>query len=74
MKEKYIQKAITTTIKANSKCTVKLKDNFYSIEFSEERIVPELEGVDLEKERLLLWDDVNAVVDEQINDILKTFK
>lgn len=70
----YVSKAITTTIKANSKCTVKLKDNYYSIEFTEERSIPEVEGVNLEAERQLLFDDVNAVVDEQINQILDTFR
>ena len=70
----YVSKAITTKITANSKCTVKLKDNYYSIEFTEERTLPEVGDVDLDAERQVLFDDVNAVVDEQINQILDTFK
>ena len=70
----YESKAIITTIKADSKCTVKVKDNYYSIEFTEERSIPESPEVDINLERQLLWDDVNAVVDDQINQILDTFK
>ena len=70
----YNQKAVTTSITANSKCTIKIKDNYYSIEFSEERTLPEVEDINVEKERLLLFDDVNRIVDDQINEILNTFK
>lgn len=65
-------KAKTTSIKATSRVAVKIKDNFYTVEFSEERAVPE--DCDLEAERAELWDAVNGSVDEQCAQILKTFK
>lgn len=70
----YESKAITKTITATSRASVKVKDSFYTVEYSEERVIPDIEGVDLEKEKSLLWDAVNAECDGQVNDILKTFK
>ena len=67
-----MSKAKTTTIKATSRVAVKIKDNFYTVEFSEERAVPE--DADLEEERTALWDAVNGSVDEQCEQILKTFR
>ena len=70
----YVSKATVTTIKANSKVTLKIKDNFFSVEYSEERTVPDVDGVDIEAERKCLFNDVNAIVDEQADVIRKTFR
>ena len=70
----YESKAIITTIRANSKVTLKIRDNFFSVEYSEERTIPDVEGVDIEAERRCLFEDVNAIVDEQAEEIRKTFK
>ena len=59
----YTSKAITTQIKATSRVSVKIRENFYTLEYTEERTIPQVEGVDLEKERELLWDKVNSEVD-----------
>lgn len=66
-------KAVVKTIKATSRVAIKIKDNFYTVEYSEEREIPDTE-VDMEFERNVLWDDVNKVVDDQCAEILKTFK
>lgn len=65
-------KAVTTSIKATSRVAIKIKDNYYTVEFTEERAVPE--DCDVEEERAELWDAVNTSVDEQCEQILKTFK
>lgn len=70
----YESKAIVTEIQATSKVTIKIKDNFYSVEYQEKRTIPQVDGVDIDAERKILWDEVNAVVDGQANDILNTFK
>lgn len=70
----YEVKAITKTIKATSRASVKVGESYYTVEYSEERIIPDIEGIDIEKERKFLWEDVNAECDNQIEDILKTFK
>ena len=67
-----MSKAVTTSIKATSRVAIKVRDNYYTVEFSEERAVPE--DADLEEERAALWDAVNGSVDEQCTQILKTFK
>lgn len=67
-------KAIITNIKATSRASVKVNDSFYTVEYCEERNIPDIEDVDIEQERAELWDTVNNEVDSQISDILKTFK
>lgn len=67
-------KAIVTTIKATSRASVKVKDNFYTVEYCEERAIPNLDDVDIEHERQLLWNTVNTECDNQIEEILRTFK
>ena len=67
-------KAIITTIRATSRASVKVRDNFYTVEYSEERAIPNDEDIDIEAERQMLWDTVNSECDNQIEEILKTFK
>ena len=69
----YTSKAITTQIRATSRASVKIRDNFYTVEYSEERTIPDIEGVNLEEEKRILWEDVNGEVDAQIEDIIKSF-
>ena len=70
----YISKAVPTKISATSRVAIKIKDNFYTVEYSEERTIPDIEGVSMETERSILFNDVNAVVDEQAEEIIKTFR
>ena len=70
----YVQKAITTKISATSRASIKIKESHYTIEYSEERVIPEVEGLDLESEKKILWDDVNREVDLQIEDIYEATK
>ena len=70
----YQSKAIVSSIKATSRASVKVKDSFYTVEYCEERLIPDIEGVDVAEERNLLWDEVNSEVDNQVEEILRTFK
>ena len=69
----YETKAVISKISATSRASLKIRDNFFTIEYSEERIIPDIEGIDVEKERQILWDVVNNEVDTQAADIKKTF-
>jgi hypothetical protein len=71
--EQYESKAIVTSISASSRASVKVKDSYYTVEYSEERSIPDVEGVDIEQERAILWDIANGEVDIQIQDILDSF-
>ena len=62
-------KAKTVSIKATSRVSVKVKDSFYTVEWCEERTVPE--DAELAQERETLWDTVNMEVDKQVEEILK---
>lgn len=70
----YVSKASITAISATSRASIKVKDSYFTVEYSEERTVPEVEGVNITRERELLWDDVNAEVDNQIEAIIKQFR
>ena len=71
--EQYVSKAMPKIIKFSSRASVKVKDNFYTIEYGEERQIDNFENVDINKERQLLIDDCNKQVDNQIEEIVKTF-
>ena len=72
--DRYESKAIITSIQATSRASTKVGDSYYTVEYQEERMIPDTEGIDISEERELLWDTVNAECDRQIEDILKTFK
>lgn len=52
------------TIHFISRGSVKVKDNFFTIEYGEDRQVDDT--MDIEKERNALIDDCNRIVDEQL--------
>jgi len=63
----YTTQGITTTIKAESGLSIETKKGWYRFTYSEERIIPET--ADIDKERELLWNDVNREVDRQAEEI-----
>ena len=66
----YESKGKTTEITATSRCAIKVKDNYYTIELSEKRAMP-IEGeIDLDKEYRAIFDSINAEVDRQCQDII----
>lgn len=68
-------KAKTVSIKFTSRASVKVRDSFYTVECCEERIIPEdLDEAELAEERAALWETVNTECDNQIQEILHTFK
>ena len=71
--EDYEVKAKITKINAVSRVAIKIRDNFYTVEYSEERTIPDIDGVILKEEREALFDAVNAVVDAQAEDIVRSF-
>jgi hypothetical protein len=69
MEKKYECKGVTKSIKATSRTSIKKGNTYYTLEYCEERVIPETEDVNIEKERKDLWDTVNTEVDNQITDI-----
>lgn len=71
-KTEYEAKAKTTRISVTSRAAVKVRDNFYTIEYFEERSFPDnVNDIDMEKERKLLWDTCNSETDKQVEDIFE---
>lgn len=60
------------TIRAISRASVKIRDSFYTVEYGEERAIEE--GDNIEEEREKLWDTCNNEIDNQLEDIIKSFK
>lgn len=71
--QNYIQKAIPKTIKFSSRASIKIKDSFYTFEYGEERQIDDFNEVNLDREKQLLIDDCNRVVDTQIEEVVKMF-
>lgn len=71
--EPYKSVAKITVIAATSRASVNINKNYFTVEYHEERAIPEVAGVDIEQERQLLWDAVNNECDNQIEEISKTF-
>ena len=69
--EEYTSKAIVTEISATSRVAIKVRDNFYTVEYTEKRAIPDVEGVDIDAERDALFAAVNYIVDTQAEDILR---
>lgn len=72
--KKYKIKGVTSSIAFSSRASVKINDKYYTVEAHEERFIPELEDIDMDKERRDLWDTVNGECDKQIADILNLYK
>lgn len=70
----YESKAKITVISATSRAAIKMNDNFFTIEYHEERTIPDIDGVQMDRERELLWDAVNGEVDNQVEEVVNAFK
>lgn len=70
----YLSHTIPSKISAVSRMAVKIKDNFYTFEASQERTVEDVEGIDIEKEYQLLFDDLNDCIDAQVQELVSYLK
>lgn len=62
----------TTTIRATSRISTKIRDTFYTFEYCEERQIEE--GDNLEEVRANLWKTCNAEVDNQVSSVFEMYK
>lgn len=74
MAKAYESHCTPTKISATSRCAIKVKDNFYTIEASEEKSVNDVDGIDMKEEYKLLFDELNSVTDAQCEEIIETFR
>ena len=72
-----VPKAIPTMIKFSSRASVKIthrgQDHYYTVEYGEERQIQDFNEVNMDKERQFLIDKCNSIVDEQVEEITRTF-
>lgn len=69
--DEYVSKAKTTTIEATSRISLKINDVYATFEYTEARSIPDIEGVDIEKEKAMLWQDVITQTDDQADEALR---
>ena len=69
----YEVKGKINKISATSRASLKLRDNFFTVEYSEERIIPDTDDVNIMEERNALWDAVNEECDRQCDVLRETF-
>lgn len=55
-------------IQATSRISTKIKETFYTFEYTEERLLEE--GDDAERERADLWETCHKEVDKQVEDVI----
>ena len=63
--------AKTTSIRATYRMSTKVNNDFFTVEYTEERAVENEEN--LEEAREALWDTVITEIEDQIDGIRKTF-
>lgn len=73
VENEYIPKAKTVTIQATSRMSIQIKGNYFTFEFSEQRSIPDVKDVDIEEEKIALWNDVNAQIEDQADLAVKVF-
>ena len=73
-KKKYEIQGQTTSIRATSRVAICIKNNYYTVESTEERYIPESDDINLELEWKALYESVNAITDSQCQEILDSFK
>jgi hypothetical protein len=61
----------TKEITCSSRISVKIKETFYTFEYSETRGLPRGNvNIDLQAEKEMLWEDCHAEVDKQVKELI----
>lgn len=78
MSDVYKSHAVPTEISATSRASIKVStrngDNFYTVEAYQKKTITEVEGLDIDAEYALLFDDLNKIIDNQCEDIIRSIK
>lgn len=69
-----VVKGKVTEISATSRIALKIRDNYYTVEYTEKRSIPDVDDIEMDIERTALWDTANGVVDAQAKEIMNSFK
>jgi uridine kinase len=73
----YESKAIPKQFGGASRASVKIKDSFYTFEASLQKEFPagiNMDEVDMEQEWKLLYEELNSLVDDQIDEIQSAYQ
>jgi hypothetical protein len=70
-RKQIIDRGIITKIQATSRCSVKLKETFYTFEFVQELTFDPTKKYNFEIEKEELWETVHAEVDKQVREVME---
>lgn len=74
-KEEYTPQSLPKEISCVSRVSLKIRDNFYTLEYGETRSIQEGFNYDnIDKEREALWNTCNDEVDRQAQEVQNLFK
>lgn len=78
MPEIYKSHAVPTEISATSRASIKIAtkngDNFYTVEAYQKKTITDTEGLDINNEYTILFDELNEIIDNQCEDIIRSIK
>ena len=69
-KQPLVNTARVTKITQTMRMAVKIRDNFYTVEYQEERALPNLPSIDLEQEKSILFDSCRDNIYKQVQEIV----
>lgn len=74
----YVSHSVPTEISATSRASIKVStkngDNFYTVEASQKRTITNTDGLDIDEEYKMLFDELNTIIDNQCEDIVRSVK
>ena len=73
-KATYEPHTIPTKITVTSRCAVKIRDNYYTMEACLEKQVINPETANMDAEWTAAFEEVNVAVDQQIKDTIDSFR
>lgn len=74
MRKLYTPKGVTTSISADIKMTIMIRNNYYSVAGHEERTIPQDPDVDIEKEWEFLYEELQDSVAQELQQIKDSLK
>ena len=69
-KELHNQRVQTTMIRATERMAVKIRDNYYTLELTEERSIPNNPNIDLEEEKSRLFESVKTSLYKEVEELV----
>ena len=71
---KYKPQATVKEFHVTSRVSVKIREEFYTFEYSETRFIDSPEKINMDKETMSAWDFAHSQVDKQVKEVIELNK